>query len=293
MKKSIILSAIIGVSMIVASGFTVVYSAGTADWSGSPVDGGTVGGTCSNSGSCHHGGSTVPTLAVSTSPAFGGSGNNLTYIPGTTYNITITASGSYPSYGFNCEIINSQSATTSSVAMFGAFGAAISSNCKIFPLTSTTPYPPCASHSQRSTTPWTFTWTAPTSGTGYIYADVNGVNDDGTVGGDHVSAVTAITLTPASSAGVASHTEKVNGLSIFPNPATDNVRLTYTLKERGMVSVKLYSINGELVADLLNETQDVGMQNTNANLPAGLAKGLYMVKLIVNGEQTTEKLMVR
>ena len=292
MKKSIVLSATIGVSMIIASGFTVVRSAGIADWTGSPVDGGTVSGTCGVPG-CHSGGATVPTLVVSSSPTFGGSGTNLTYTPGATYNITITASGSYPSYGFNCELINSQSASTSAVAMFGAFGAAVTSNCQIYPLTSTTPYPPCASHNQRSTTPWIFTWTAPTSGTGYLYADVNGVNDDATVGGDQVSAVTAITLTPQSTAGVATHTEKIDGLSVFPNPATDNVRITYTLKECGMVSVKLYNLSGELVADLLNETQDVGMQNATANLPAGLAKGLYMVKLNVNGEQTTEKLMVR
>ena len=291
MKKSIILSATIGVSMIVASGFTVVRSTGVADWSGSPVDGGTVNGTCGVPG-CHSGGATVPTLAVSTSPAFGGSGTNLTYTPGTTYNITITASGSYPSYGFNCELINSQS-TAVGTYPFGTFGAAITSNCQIYPASGNGGYPDCASHNQRSTTPWTFKWTAPTSGTGYLYADVNGVNDDASVGGDRVSAVTAITLTPQSTAGIATHTEKVNGLSVFPNPATDNVRITYTLKECGMVSVKLYNLNGELVADLLNETQDIGMQNTNANLPAGLAKGLYMVKLNVNGEQTTEKLMVR
>ncbi|HEX7412785.1 MAG TPA: T9SS type A sorting domain-containing protein, partial [Bacteroidia bacterium] len=267
---------------------------GISSWSGSPVDGGTgSAGTCAN---CHSGGATTPTLSITASPAFGGSGNSKTYVAGTTYTITVTPAGSYPAYGFNCEIINSQSATVATYP-FGTFGAALTSNCQIYAIASTGGYPACASHNQRSTTPWKFAWTAPASGTGYLYADVLGEDGTGTgqgsTSGDKVSAVTSITLTPGSSAGIASHAENTHALTVFPNPATDNVRITYTLMERGTVSVKLYSLNGELVADLLNETQEVGLQNTNAHLPLGLANGLYMVKLNVNGEQSTQKLLIQ
>jgi hypothetical protein len=291
MNKKLILPIFSGAAILFLSAATVVSSAGIYGYSGSPVDGGaTPTGQCSG---CHSGGASVPTMAVTSTPAFGGSGNNRTYAANTTYTITITPSGSYSRYGMNCEIINSQGTTPgASVAMFGTFGAVVTSNCKIYAAASTTPYPPCVSHTSSSTTaPFSFKWTSPASGTGYIYGNVLGANNDGQTTGDHVSGVTGITLT-LSTVGINQHSNNENALSIFPNPATDNVRITYTLRERGAVSVKLFNLNGELVADLLNETQEVGIQNNDAHLPSGLAKGLYMVKLMVNGQQSTQKLMV-
>lgn len=292
MNRKITLPLISGAVVLFLSAATVVNSAGVANWTGSPVDGGP--GTTGQCSACHSGGSTTPTLAVSASPAFGGSGTNLTYAAGTTYIITITPTGSgYSRFGMNCEIISSQSATLGTYP-FGTFGAAVTSNCKIYATSQTGGYPACVSHTSSSTTtPFSFNWTAPISGTGYLYADVLGCNGNGSTSGDKVSGVTTLTLTPASSMGIASHAGNVDGFAVFPNPASDLVRINYTLKEKGTVSIKLYNLNGELVADLVNEVQEVGMQNTSANLPVGLTKGMYMVKLILNGVQTTEKLMVR
>jgi hypothetical protein len=293
MNKKIILPLISGAAILVLSASTVINSGGIYGYTGSPVDGGpTTTGQCSG---CHSGGPVTPTLSVTSSPAFGTSGSNKTYTAGTTYTITITPAGSgYVKFGLNCEIINSQGTTAgASVGMFGTFGTPVSSNCQIYAATSTTPYPPCVSHnSASSTAPFSFKWVAPASGTGYLYADVLGANGDTRTSGDKVSGVTSLTLTLASSSGIDKHTVNENELTLFPNPATDNVRVTYTLRERATVSVKLYNLNGELVADLLNETQDVGIQNNDAHLPTGLAKGLYMVKLTINGQQSTQKLMV-
>jgi len=286
-KRRLFFTAIIGAGIILASGFTVVDSTGIANWTGSPVDGGAGStGQCTN---CHFGGAMgVPTLSLSATPAFGGSDTNLIYTPGTTYTITITSVGSYSAYGFNCEIINSQN--TTGVSDFGTFGVAVSSNCKLF--SASTHYPSCASHKTPSTAPFSFLWTAPASGTGYIYTDVNGVNLDATTGGDQVSNVFSYVLT-SSVAGIQTHQNNDINLSVFPNPATDRVSIAYTLKDKGVVSVKLYTMNGVYVADLVNETQGVGIQSTTANLPASLAKGLYMVKLAINGQGTTQKLLVR
>jgi len=293
MNKKIILPIFSGAAVLLLSAATVINAAGTYAWTGSPVDGGP--GTAGQCSSCHAtSGSVTPTLSITASPAFGGTGNARTYAANINYTVTITPAGSgFAKFGMNCEIINSQSATTTSVADFGTWGAAVGNNTQIYPASGNQGYPTNASHTSRATTtPFVFTWKSPATGTGYIYADVLGCNGDGNNSGDHVSGVTSMTLTLASGAGIDKHADNVSALSLFPNPATDNLRITYTLRERGAVSVKLYNLNGELVGDLLNATQEVGVQGNDVHLPSGLAKGLYMVKLTVNGEQSTQKLMV-
>ena len=287
MKRKITYPILAGAAILLMSASTVINSLGVANWTGSPVDGGSgSAGQCSN---CHSGGSSTPTQAITWSPALA-TGNK--YTPSTTYTITITPSGSYSRFGMNCEIINSQ-ATTVATYPFGTFGTAVTSNCQIYPVAQTGGYPACVSHTSSSTTgAFSFKWTAPASGTGYLYSNILGCNNDGNTGGDKVSSVASITLTPASSAGIDSHSDNSIALNVFPNPATDNIRVTYTLSERSNVVVKLVNISGEVVADLLNESQDRGQQSIDTRLPLGLAKGMYMVKLTINGKQTMQKLMV-
>lgn len=290
MKRKFILPIVSGAVVVLLSASTIVNSGGVANWTGSPVDGGPgSNGQCS---ACHSGGSATPTCSVTASPAFGGTGTNLTYAPSTTYTITVTPGGGYARYGMNCEIISSQSATLGTYP-FGTFGTAVTSNTQIYSTSQTGGYPACASHTSSSTTTaFKFKWTAPASGTGYLYADILGANGNGATSGDKVSGVTSFTLTPASSMGIASHDASSANLSVFPNPATDNVRLTYTLEERGQVVVRLFSINGESVAELASEMQDAGPQAIDARLPLNLAKGMYIVKLSINGKQVSQKLMV-
>ena len=290
MKKKIILPIITGLAIVALSASTVINASGQYAWTGSPVDGGLTNGTCA---ACHSGGSTTPTMTVSASPAFG-SGN--TYVPSQTYTINVNVSGSYPKYGFNCEILNTQNTATTTVSTTLGTLTAVSANCQIYPFATTKPYPITASHNAASgsgnAATFSFKWVAPASGTGYLYCVGLGVDMSGNETGDKVTSVAQMTLTPSSGAGIASHSAGDAGLNVFPNPATDNVRITYTLTERSNVTVKLMSLNGELVSDLLNETQDRGVQSVDTHLPIGLAKGMYMVKLTINGKQSLQKLMI-
>jgi hypothetical protein len=289
MKRKFILPFAAGAAVVLLSASTIISSNGIANYTGSPVDGGTsANGTCAG---CHSGGATVPTLAVTSSPAFGGTGTSLTYVPSTTYTITVTPSGSYSRYGMNLELINSTSATVATYP-FGTFGSALNTATHIYPTSQTGGYPACVSHTSSSGTgAFKFTWTAPASGTGYLYANVLGTNNNGSTNGDKTSATTAYTLTPASTTGITEYNHAAN-LSVFPNPATDNVRVNYSLEERGLVSVKLYSLSGEMAAELLNEEQDRGPHALDARLPMNLEKGVYVVKLSINGKHASQKLMV-
>ena len=276
MKGKFILLTLLGLGVIVISAFTVVKATGEEWRSGSPWD----GSTCS---ACHSGGATTPILSITASPAFG-IGN--TYTANATYTITATVAGSYMAYGFNLEIINTNA--TAGAKDAGTFGAILSPNTKIYTHTSN---PSTLSHSANSNGIYSFVWTAPDSGKAYIYFAGLGVNGDGSDRGDKVS-TTSMTLTPVSSAGIAIYHNNDINLTVFPNPALDMIHITYTLKEAGTVSIKLYNLNGDFVADLLNEKQSIGLQNAKAPLPTELAKGLYLVRFTINGKQTTQKLMI-
>jgi hypothetical protein len=278
MNKKFILPTILGAGIILASAFTVVNSSGIAYYTGSPSD----GGNCS---SCHSGGATTPTASITASPAFGGSGTSLTYVPGTTYTLSVIESG-YSYYGFDIEIMNSNSASATTDA--GTMTALNTTYCK-----NNGTGPTNVTHKKviPVATNATIKWVAPASGTAYLYASVLGVNDNGSTSGDKVKSL-AYVLTPATTTGLAVHQANEANLGVYPNPATDNIRITYTLRERGNVSIKLYNLNGEVVSELVNGMQDAGIQNNDARIPSGLAKGLYMVRLNVNGQLSTQKLMV-
>ncbi len=268
MNRKIILTLFSGAAIMFLSGAAIVNSAGTSNWTGSPVDGGSgSGGQCS---ACHNGGASgIPTLSLTSTPAFGGSGNALQYTPGTTYTITITPAGSYAVYGMNCEILNSQA--TSGVSAFGTWGAAVTTNCRIFAASGA--WPSCLSHNMVSTTPWSCKWTAPASGTGFIYADVLGSNHNGATSGDQVSSVYSYTLTATLGAGISTAKENETNIAVFPNPATNHVTVDFG-KASGTKIVQLYDVTGKMIAE--KNTEDASEQLDLTTV----AKGTYFVKVL-------------
>ena len=275
-KNKLILFAIIGVCVITATSFTLIKANGIQWRTGSPWD----GSTCS---SCHSGGATSPTLNITAVPAFG-TGNK--YLAGTTYTITATVAGSYPSYGFNLEIINSTAQVGAKDA--GVLGAILTSNAQIY---SHTTNPSTLSHNAASNGIYSFTWTAPDSGAAYLYFAGLGVNVNGATSGDKVS-TTSMTLTPVSSVDIKSYPVNDIDLTIFPNPTKDNFYITYNLMEKGTVLVELYDMRGNFICHLFSDKQGVGLQRIHANLPIGIEKGIYTIVFTLNDKIINQKLMV-
>jgi len=278
MRKGFILPVILFFCIVILSAFTVVNTVGIQWATGSPFD----GTTCNF---CHGGGATTPTITVNSTPAFG-SGN--IYAPGTTYTLDVIVAGSYVQFGFNLEILNS-------TAHFGAvdagvFGSLLTTNERKFTVSGK---PTTISHNGPSGSAgsaiFSFEWTAPNSGDAYLYCAGLGVNLNGNEAGDKV---TNYSVTLSSPLGIESLSGNTAALTIFPNPANNNVQLSYNLNETSKISGKLFNLNGELVCDLFSEVQNPGKQSAAVRLPFGLDKGMYMIKLFINEKQTIEKLMV-
>jgi hypothetical protein len=94
--------------------------------------------------------------------------------------------------------------------------------------------------------------------------------------------------------GTNDHSQNLSQFNVFPNPVMDNIiHLNYSLDKTSSVSIQLFDMNGRLVADLLNETQDAGEKKFDSALPATLSKGIYSLNLVVEGERIAKKLVVK
>ena len=81
-------------------------------------------------------------------------------------------------------------------------------------------------------------------------------------------------------------------LSIFPNPVMGDANLTITTNEAGSAMLRIYDINGRCVASRslghVSEGEQVYTVSTE-----GMAKGMYLVNVIIGGHTAATKMMVR
>ena len=85
--------------------------------------------------------------------------------------------------------------------------------------------------------------------------------------------------------------EKFSVLQNYPNPFNPSTTISFTLPERGNVSVKVFNMLGEEVARLVNEVKDAGRYNItwNAN---GFSSGVYFYSVIYNNKSTVKKMLL-
>jgi hypothetical protein len=69
----------------------------------------------------------------------------------------------------------------------------------------------------------------------------------------------------------------------YPNPFNPSTMISYRLKEKGFVKLKVYGIKGDLVKVLVNESKDAGYYESEFD-GKGLASGVYIYRLEVIGE---------
>ena len=77
----------------------------------------------------------------------------------------------------------------------------------------------------------------------------------------------------------------------YPNPFNPVTSIDFGIPKDEMVSVKVYDINGKVVAELMNDYKTAGYYNVqwNAN---NQSSGLYFVQLTTQGYQSTQKVML-
>ena len=94
--------------------------------------------------------------------------------------------------------------------------------------------------------------------------------------------------TPWDGATAISENKLSQSMAVYPNPVVDNATITYDVLTPGKVNISVYSLTGELVQVLVNETQAAGEKQINWTVAGNLVEGIYLIKL-TNGENTSVK----
>ncbi len=281
--KKIILFSIAIITITIFSAFQIYYTSGCPNHSGSPAD----GLTCS---SCHAGGANTPSVIINSVPAFG---PNNTYIPGTTYTISITGQG-YNLFGFDLEILNSNSNIFNSVLDFGTINSISPFEMVNTPSSGNGYTYSDIMHTTPNASPFTLEWTAPTTGTGYLYCALLGINNNGNTSGDKCC-TTSLTLTPYVPTNTFELSDNKNeyDISIYPNPCYQTLNVVYKTKKSKSVTISLYNTLGIKLFDMYHGEDTEGTQSLNYIIPSNLEKGAYIININIDNYSMTKKLILK
>ena len=77
----------------------------------------------------------------------------------------------------------------------------------------------------------------------------------------------------------------------YPNPFNPSTKISYSIKEEGFVTLKVYDVLGKEVASLVNENKPEGNYESEFNAST-LPSGVYIYTLQVNGFTSSKKMLL-
>lgn len=265
----------------------LLFTNGATDING-PCDSPTVGGHAGAPGSpgceyCHGG---IPNTGPGSVIFDLGNGINQ-YVPGTTYNATVTTQQSgIDKFGF---VVTARKSTNASVGDFIVLDTFrtrkfTESGKEYFSHT------PCGADAAAiGTITWNFQWTAPPIDEGAItfYLSSLAANHDHNLTGDSVYALTKV-LDVATSVY---ETESGGDFKLFPNPASDKIFIQMKNGNAGITewNFNLYSLHGKLLLQKIIHSNETTIDLKGENLPDGIyvaeisnLESYYYQKIIFN-----------
>lgn len=140
---------------------------------------------------------------------------------------------------------------------------------------------------------FSFNWQAPSSNIGNVtlYAAGNCANSNDSATGDFIYTLTQV-IQPDLTSDIVPLMSTVSSISVFPNPATDHLNVSFTQKETEEVRFSLTDLKGAVVAELLSETIPAGPFERKIDLPA-LPSGVYLLHASSENGHRTRRVIVR
>ncbi len=245
--------------------------------------------TC-NTGSCHSGSAPTSAQEVSITSDVPPEG----YITGNTYTINCTATATgITKIGFE---VSPQDANGNKM---GDFVLPLPSGTKIAsPNTNTenkyVTHNSSGTSATGGTKTWTLQWTPPAVGSGTVtfYGAFNFTNSNGHATGDIIKLGTLDINENISNAINEAQAEKP-GFTVYPNPTSDALNITFFMYEQGDVQTEVYDINGKLVKSEVTENMLPGRHVFTFNVNGEWPAGIYYLRLHTGQTIHEGKVMVK
>ncbi len=277
--KNLVIAACLASTLLLASA-SILSDNGKAGRTGSPNE-----TTCNTSG-CHtsfalnSGGGSV---TITSNPAM----TNNQYVPGTAYIMSVTVSRTGSNlFGLGVEVLTATNTNAGTLAITRSNETYLSSsggrNNVVHKLNGG-----LAANSKS----FEFKWTAPASGSAKFYVAGAACNNNGSESGDYIYTTTT-TFTPAPATSLKTLDADKLQWSVYPNPAQNNFTTSYLLEEAAQVKGALYSLQGALIANVIDEKQAAGTHKILYRLPENISAGTYFFKLSVGHNSVVKKIVI-
>lgn len=84
----------------------------------------------------------------------------------------------------------------------------------------------------------------------------------------------------------------IDNVKVYPNPVSDQLNLSYSLKKESLVTIKILDVLGNDVATLLNQKLNAGYQNNKFMIDSKLNSGFYFVRIIAGSDSIVKRISV-
>jgi plastocyanin len=94
--------------------------------------------------------------------------------------------------------------------------------------------------------------------------------------------------------GVPSVSSGPVNFDVYPIPATDNIKISFTLEKRAYVSISMFDVTGRVAANILSETQNSGTHESAYSFPTPIKPGVFFLRMqLDNGKPIVKQIIVQ
>ena len=140
---------------------------------------------------------------------------------------------------------------------------------------------------------WVFQWTAPDTAAGPItfYYAANMANGDATNSGDSIFLGTVV-LNPSGASGIGRVENEIQFLSLYPNPASDIIFLSFYNATGTSAQISLLDLEGREVQSEMKEVLTGGNNTLQYIIPGTVNRGIYLLKLQVGAKISVRRIVL-
>ena len=214
---------------------------------------------------------------------------NNEYVPGQTYDMTFKVAYTGRSlFGMGLEALNSSNANAGTIVITDATHTTTKS-ATVGTASRKSVVHTLNGGASTDSMPFHFRWIAPTTGTVTFYYCGIAANGNGATSTDYVYSGSMV-VNPIST-GINPISNDLS-FSVFPNPASESLRISFKSNTSGQTTFSLYDLSGKLVKSESHNVTSGNNFETEWNDISSFQKGVYLLNVRNTTGETTKRVVI-